>query len=62
MLKITFPKIHGLTRKLFGMQSEKENMNRLKQIDGFKWERIDAVKLRGKETQVELFSVINDPS
>jgi len=37
-------------------------MNRLKQMDGFKWERIDAVKLRGKETQVELFSVINEPS
>ena len=37
-------------------------MNRLKQMDGFKWERIDAVKLRGKETQVELYSVINEPS
>jgi hypothetical protein len=37
-------------------------MNRLKQVNGFKWERIDAVTLRGKETQVELFSVINDHS
>jgi adenylate cyclase len=37
-------------------------MNRLKQMNGFKWERIDAVTLRGKETQVELFSVINDHS
>ena len=36
-------------------------MNRLKQMDGFKWERIDAVTLRGKETQVELFSVIDEP-
>jgi len=34
-------------------------MNRLKQINGFQWERIDAVTLRGKETEVELFSVIN---
>ena len=34
-------------------------MNRLKQINGFQWERIDAVILRGKETEVELFSVIN---
>ena len=32
-------------------------MNRLKQINGFHWERIDAVTLRGKETEVELFSV-----
>ena len=31
--------------------------NRLKQINGFHWERIDAVTLRGKETEVELFSV-----
>ena len=37
-------------------------MNRLKPMDGFKWERIDAVTLRGKETQVELFSVIDEPS
>ena len=34
-------------------------MNRLKQINGFQWERIDAVTLRGKETEVELFSVID---
>ena len=34
-------------------------MNRLKQTNGFQWERIDAVTLRGKETEVELFSVIN---
>jgi adenylate cyclase len=32
-------------------------MNRLKQINGFQWERIDTVLLRGKETEVELFSV-----
>jgi adenylate cyclase len=32
-------------------------MNRLKQINGFQWERMDAVTLRGKETEVELFSV-----
>jgi adenylate cyclase len=32
-------------------------MNRLKQIHGLEWERIDAVTLRGKETEVELFSV-----
>jgi len=34
-------------------------MQRLKQMNGFKWERIDAVTLRGKETEVELFSVID---
>jgi len=34
-------------------------MNRLKHINGFQWERIDAVTLRGKETEVEIFSVIN---
>ena len=34
-------------------------MNRLKQINGFQWERIDALTLRGKETEVELFSVID---
>jgi adenylate cyclase len=34
-------------------------MNRLKRTNGFQWERIDAVTLRGKETEVELFSVIN---
>jgi adenylate cyclase len=33
--------------------------NRLKQINGFQWERIDTVMLRGKETEVELFSVSN---
>jgi adenylate cyclase len=37
-------------------------MNRLKQINGFQWERMDTVTLRGKETEVELFSVINVPS
>ncbi len=37
-------------------------MNRLKQRNGFQWERIDAVTLRGKETEVELFSVIDTPS
>jgi adenylate cyclase len=36
-------------------------MNRLKQINGFQWERMDTVTLRGKETEVELFSVINVP-
>lgn len=34
-------------------------MNRLQPINGYDWERIDAVMLRGKETEVELFSVIN---
>jgi adenylate cyclase len=34
-------------------------MNRLKQMNGFQWERMDAVTLRGKETEVELFSVMN---
>jgi adenylate cyclase len=34
-------------------------MNRLKYTNGFQWERIDAVTLRGKETEVELFSVSN---
>ena len=34
-------------------------MNRLQQMNGFQWERIDTVILRGKETEVELFSVIN---
>jgi adenylate cyclase len=32
-------------------------VNRLKLRNGFQWERIDAVTLRGKETEVELFSV-----
>lgn len=36
-------------------------MNRLKQKNGFRWERIDAVMLRGKETAMELFSVVNVP-
>jgi adenylate cyclase len=34
-------------------------MNRLKETNGFQWERIAAVTLRGKETEVELFSVNN---
>ena len=34
-------------------------MKQLKQINRYQWERIDAVTLRGKETEVELFSVIN---
>ncbi|MFL5787649.1 MAG: adenylate/guanylate cyclase domain-containing protein [Flavisolibacter sp.] len=34
-------------------------MNRLKLMNGFQWEKIDTVLLRGKETEVELFSVIN---
>lgn len=34
-------------------------MNRLQQINGFKWERVDVVKLRGKEMEIELFSVSN---
>lgn len=33
-------------------------MNRLKQMNGFQWERIDAVRFRGKETEVEIFSVM----
>ena len=37
-------------------------MDRLKQINGFQWEKIDVVKLRGKEREVELFSVINLPA
>lgn len=32
-------------------------MNRLKQTNGFHWEKLDAVTLRGKETEIELFSV-----
>lgn len=32
-------------------------MRRLNETNGFEWERIDAVMLRGKETEVELFSV-----
>ena len=34
-------------------------MNRLKERNGFQWERINKVTLRGKETAVELFSVHN---
>jgi adenylate cyclase len=34
-------------------------MNRLQQINGFQWEKLDIVKLRGKENEVELFSVSN---
>src|SRR4030095_4739078 len=37
-------------------------MNRLKQMNGFHWERINTVTLRGKETEVELFSVSNPHS
>ena len=36
-------------------------MRRLEQKNGFQWERMDAVILRGKETEVELFSVMNFP-
>jgi adenylate cyclase len=36
--------------------------SRLKQTTGFHWERLDTVTLRGKETEVELFSVINNHS
>jgi len=31
----------------------------LSEMNGFQWEKVDTVTLRGKETQVELFSVIN---
>ena len=34
-------------------------MKRLKELNGFTWERLDAVTLRGKETEVEIFSVSN---
>lgn len=34
-------------------------VDRLKQMNGFIWERIDAVILRGKEKEMELFSVTN---
>lgn len=34
-------------------------MNRLTQMNGFQWEKIDTVLLRGKEKEVELFSVVN---
>jgi adenylate cyclase len=39
-------------------------MSRLKHMDGFQWEKLDVVTLRGKEKEVELFSVIaniNEP-
>ena len=36
-------------------------MNRLSKKNGFLWERIEAVTLRGKGTEVELFSVMNVP-
>ena len=32
-------------------------MNLLKQLQGYQWEKMDTVTLRGKETEVELFSV-----
>jgi adenylate cyclase len=34
-------------------------MDSLKQVNGFIWEKINTVTLRGKETEVELFSVLN---
>ena len=34
-------------------------MQRLKEINGYQWERMDTVTLRGKESEVELFSVID---
>src|SRR6478672_940502 len=34
-------------------------MKRLRETKGFQWERIDTVTLRGKETEVELFSVVD---
>jgi adenylate cyclase len=34
-------------------------LNRLQQVNDFECERIDQVTLRGKETEVELFSVVN---
>lgn len=34
-------------------------MNRLKPMNNFQWEKIDTVKLRGKNIELELFSVIN---
>ncbi|MFL5739918.1 MAG: adenylate/guanylate cyclase domain-containing protein [Flavisolibacter sp.] len=32
-------------------------VNRLKHLNGFQWERLDTIMLRGKETEVELFGV-----
>jgi adenylate cyclase len=37
-------------------------MDRLKDMNGFRWEKIGAVTFRGKETKVELYSVINHQS
>jgi len=34
-------------------------MKRLDQMNGFQWERMDAVTLRGKEKKLELFSVVD---
>jgi len=34
-------------------------MHRLKEMNGFQWEKVDTVTLRGKETEVELFSVMS---
>ena len=34
-------------------------MDRLKPMNNFKWEKIDTVKLRGKNIELELFSVMN---
>lgn len=34
-------------------------MDRLKNMNGFRWEKIGAVTFRGKETQVELYSVMS---
>ena len=31
----------------------------LSNINGFQWEKVDTVMLRGKETEMELFSVMN---
>ena len=37
-------------------------MHRLNSVQEFYWERLDRVTLRGKETEVELFSVSNEYS
>ena len=37
-------------------------MKRLQNTNGFQWERIDVVTLRGKGSEVELFSVIDSPA
>jgi hypothetical protein len=34
-------------------------MKRLEHMNGFRWEELDAVTLRGKEAEVELFSVVD---